>query len=181
MPFYKVTDEEVMKKVDDFFDQRERYLADIHSFKSDMGLTAENLMDNLYFGIVLNELGVYAHQFENEEVDSKVWCRLHRGKFKKFVALKPRANQTELLEKWNAFFNKEAFSYAPLSQLLLQEKVCILTRSSPTFYYVKGFPLLIKNTEYTLTVSHQEVTEEEAKHFFGNREADQENFVNIVS
>lgn len=188
MAYFKIEDSAVLTQVHAFFELREKYLHEIHEFKKDMGFEACVTTDNLYFGISLDELGLSSHQYETGEYDKTTWCRKHRGKYNRFVAMKPFSRHTAILKKWNAFFEKQPFSYVPLTELLFNENICILTKTSPKIYYAKGHCLLVEMPDYkdekdryTFKADSEPVQIDQPSQFFGDVEStDKKNHIKVT-
>lgn len=181
MTYIQVTNPALMAQIDEFFQKRGQFIKEVKGFKEEMGLSNYNYTDNLYFGLILNELGVSSIQYDNRNYDVNIWCRKRRGKYREFVALQPYAKHKELRAQWDTFFEKEPFSYNPLTELLFKENICISTKHSPKLYYLEGHPLLIKMTnDYTLNFAAEPIELDCVEDFFQITEHDQNTYKKLI-
>lgn len=145
MAFYKITDAELLQKIDLIMDKRNAFLQKIEDFSKLMGLEHYSVSHDLYFGIHLSFVGIPVSK--ESEIDLTKWKK-SKVKNQPYFSLHPRKMNKEFHKFWKDNYPGGEFSYDPLLKLIIQEKYCPFTKGGLGISWHKGKVLCFKTDEY---------------------------------
>lgn len=146
MAFYKITDAELLQKIDLIMDERNAFLKKIIDFSKLMGLKHYSVSHSLYFGIRLSFVGI---PVSNEsEIDLVKWKK-SKVKGQPYFSLHPRKMNKEFHKFWMDNYPTGEFHYDPLLKLIIQEKYCPFTKGSLEISWHKGKVFCFETNKYT--------------------------------
>lgn len=151
MAFYKVEDKNLLAQVDEFFNERQKFVEGVIKFSKDCGLDYYSHTDHLYFGLEFHYLGELA--FNKESIDKSKWIigRTIKEANPPIIVLKPKKSNKEFHKFYSENVPKETFSYKPLLKLIIKEDYCLFQRGGIGYTYRKGEFLLIEMSEARYT------------------------------
>lgn len=146
MAFYKITDAELLQKIDAIMDKRSKFFKEIKDFVELMGLKHYSASNNLYFGCRLSFVGIPASQ--ESEIDLTKWKK-SKVKGQPYLRLLPRKSNKEFHQLWMDNYPSGEFQYDPLLKLIIQEKYCPFTKGGLGISWRKGKVFCFDTNNYT--------------------------------
>lgn len=151
MAFYKVEDKTLLAQVDEFFNERQKFVDGAIKFVKDCGLKHFSLSDHLFFGAEFRYLGELVS--EKESIDKSKWIlgRTIKDANPNIIVLKPKKSNKEFHKFFTENVPKDRFSYEPFLKLIIKEDYCPFQRGGIGYVYRKGEFLLIEMNEAKYT------------------------------
>ena len=163
MAFYKITDAELLAKIDAIMEERSQFLAKIEGFVKLVGLNHCSYSNHLYFGLSLSHVAIPEN--EESQIDLTKWKK-SKAKGLPYIRLLPRKSNKEFYKLWTENYPNDTFSYRELLKLIITEDYCPFTKGGLGYSYKKGRPFCFETDKYTpvagaveiLTIEYDELT-----------------------
>ncbi|MBF6918458.1 hypothetical protein HN258_15085 [Acinetobacter baumannii] len=160
MAFYKITDAELLAKIDAIMEERNEFIAKIREFVKLVGLKDYSISHNLYFGISLSYVGI--HNSKESEIDLTKWKK-SKVKNQPYFRLLPRKSNKEFHKLWSENYPKGTFHYDNLVKLIIQEDYCPFTKGGLGISWKKGKTFCFETNSYTPVAEAIEILTSEYK------------------
>lgn len=160
MAFYQVTDPELLQKVSEILEVREKLINEISDFAKLLECKSYSIHDHFYFGVSFTSLGV-----ENKDlasIDTKKW-KLKKSDNPAYQILLPRKINKEFYNLYETNVPKDHFSYAPLFSLLIEEDYCPFTKGGIGIKFNLGKYFAFESDNYTIKEGITEILSSEYK------------------
>lgn len=167
--YYKVTNEEALKTIHEFFEKRTAFLNRVQDFIKDFNLKSYVLRDNLFFGIQLCSVGVSTSELDQYDLVTE-WEKDTKNSNKEYTALFPRMSNDELYERFIRAYPREYLLYNEMLDVVISEPIDILLRGAlDHVIYVPNKCLLIADQyDYAKKPVCEEISKEELKALMEN-------------
>lgn len=164
MAFYKVTDKELLLKIDCFMDKRDDFFNKVKDFVKIVGLENYSISNNLYFGASLSFVGVECSK--EGDIDLSKWKK-SKVKNQPYFKLLPRKTNKEFSRLWDENYPKGIFHYDTLMSLIINEKYCPFQKGGLGLKHKKGEYFIFDTDHYTVKDGIQEILSSEYKAIHG--------------
>lgn len=160
--YYKVTNEEALKTIHEFFEKRTAFLNRVKDFMQSFDMTLHAVSDDLFFGIQLRSIGVLTSNLDQYNLVTD-WKKDSKYSNDHYTALLPRKTNKKLFERFEREFPRETLSYNELLAVIHSRSLDFLERGSlDHFIYIPNKCLLIADKiDYEKKPVCEEISKEE--------------------
>lgn len=162
MKYYKVTDQEALKVIHEFFEKRTAFLNRIKDFMQSYDMTLHAVQDDLFFGIQLRSIGVLTSNLDQYNLVTD-WKKDSKYSNDHYTALLPRKTNKKLFERFEREFPRENLSYNELLAVIISSSWDLMERGLlDHIIYIPNKCLLIADQlEYAKKPVCEEISKEE--------------------